>query len=132
MIFILVYVDDLLLASNCVELREEIRQKLKKRFQMSQKVDNEPTEILGMRVTVEPGIIEIDQSRYALEVYNSYRDQSVTVKTAPTPMREGVKLTKAGADPAYMAGKDYMGLVGSLLYLTMVTRPDICFAVKEL
>ena len=41
-------------------------------------------------------------------------------------------LTKAMADPEYMQKKDYRGVVGSLLYLTMVTRPDICFAVKEL
>jgi len=41
-IYIVVYVDDLILCSTSVELREEVRQKLKERFQMSQKVDNEP------------------------------------------------------------------------------------------
>ena len=74
-IYILVYVDDLLLISTSVPLREEHRKKLKQRFQMSQKVDNKPNELLGMRLKIEPEMIEIDQSRYALEVYNSYRDQ---------------------------------------------------------
>ena len=46
-LYVLVYVDDLLLVSTSVELRQEVRQKLKKRFQMSQKVDNEPEELLG-------------------------------------------------------------------------------------
>ena len=131
-IMILVYVDDLLLISTSVELREEHRKKLKQRFQMSQKVDNKPTELLGMRLKIEDERIEIDQSRYALEVYNSYRDQSITVRSATVPMRDGTKLNKLDADPKYMEGRDYRGLVGSLLYLTMVTRPDICFAVKEL
>ena len=131
-IMILVYVDDLLLISTSVPLREEHRKKLKQRFQMSQKVDNKPNELLGMRLKIEPEMIEIDQSRYALEVYNSYRDQSVQVRSAPVPMKDGTRLSKLDADPVYMEGRDYRGLVGSLLYLTMVTRPDICFAVKEL
>ena len=47
-------------------------------------------------------------------------------------MKDGIRLSKLDADPVYMEGRDYQGLVGSLLYLTMVTRPDICFVVKEL
>ena len=113
-IMILVYVDDLLLISTSVDLREEVRKKLKQRFQMSQKVDNKPTELLGMRLRIEDERIEIDQSRYALEVYNSYRDQSITVRSATVPMRDGTKLNKLDADPKYMEGRDYRGLVGSL------------------
>ena len=133
-VFVIVYVDDLLLVSTHVDLREQVRQQLKKRFQMSQKVDSIPQELLGMRVTINPGCVEIDQSRYALEIYTNYRDHSIEIKSAHTPMKEKTKLSKHDADPEYMAEgkKDYRGVVGSLLYLTMVTRPDICFAVKEL
>ena len=59
-ILILVYVDDLLLLSTSVALREEVRNRLKQRFQMSQKVDNKPNELLGMRLKIEPEMIEID------------------------------------------------------------------------
>ena len=76
-IMILVYVDDLLLISTSVPLREEHRKKLKQRFQMSRKVVNKPNELLGMRLKIELKMIEIDQSMYSLEVYNSYKDQSV-------------------------------------------------------
>ena len=85
-----------------------------------------------MNIAKADGIIELNQSRYAREIYNTYRDQEVVVKVASTPMKDNIKLSKANADPEYMNGKDLRGLVGSLLYLTMVTRPDICFAVKEL
>ena len=81
-----------------------------------------------MRLKIEPEMIEIDQSRYALEVYNIYRDQSVQVRSALVPMKDGTRLSRPDANPEYMQGNDYRGLVGSLLYLTMVTRPDICFA----
>ena len=56
----------------------------------------------------------------------------IEIRSASTPMKEGTKLNNNEAEPEYMLQKDYRGLVGSLLYLTMVTRPDICFAVKEL
>ena len=132
LVFIVVYVDDLLVVSTSEDLRNQVRQKLKKRFQMSQKVDNVPTELLGMRITVEPGMIELDQSRFALEIYGNYRDDDVTIRAAHTPMGDKLRLSKHDADANYMKGKDYRGLVGSLLYLTMGTRPDICFSVKEL
>ena len=129
---VLVYVDDLMLVSTSEELRQEIRKKLKKRFQMSQKVDNVPEELLGIRISRGDGCIELDQSRYAMEVFNNFRDHTVEVRSARTPMKQNVKLSKNEADPSYMRGKDYRGLVGSVLYLHMCTRPDIGFAVKEL
>ena len=69
---------------------------------MSQKVDNEPEELLGMNIAKADGTIELNQSRYAREIYNTYRDQEVVVKVASTPMKDNVKLSKANADPEYM------------------------------
>ena len=131
-VYLLVYVDDILLVSTSKNLRQRIREQLKRRFNMSQKVDNVPAELLGMRVTVGEDTVELDQSSYALEIYKNYRDYSVDVRAANTPMKDKVKFTALDADPEYMKGKDYRGVIGSLLYLTMGTRPDICFAVKEL
>lgn len=59
---LLVYVDDILLVSTSKNLRQRIREQLKRRFNMSQKVDNIPAELLGMRVTVGEDTVELDQS----------------------------------------------------------------------
>ena len=69
-----------------------------------------------MRVTIdeEQGVVELDQSRYALEIYNSYRDQSVRIGAVSTPMSSTVKLSRTNGDPEYMANKDYRGAVSRL------------------
>ena len=55
-----------------------------------------------MNIAKADGTIELNQSRYAREIYNTYRDQEVVVKVASTPMKDNVKLSKANADPEYM------------------------------
>ena len=136
--WVIIWVDDILMVGD-LRMRQELRAKLMKKFQMSKKVDNKPTELLGMEVQYEQaaGVMELTQSKYTLEVYRNYRDEDVKVRAAKSPMLESTKLTKQDApqtdeDAKYMKAKDYRGVVGSLLYLQMCTRPDIAFAVKEL
>jgi len=50
-----------------------------------------------MNIAKADGTIELNQSRYAREIYNTYRDQEVVVKVASTPMKDNVKLSKANA-----------------------------------
>lgn len=97
-VYIVVYVDDLCFVSTNADLRNEVRKSLKERFQMSQKIDSIPSDLLGMHVTVGDGFIEIDQSAYALQVYNNYRDWTVDVRAAPTPMKESTKLSRHDRD----------------------------------
>ena len=38
-----------------------------------------------------------------------------------------LKAAETDAERALMSGKDYCGIIGSLLYAAMMTRPDIAF-----
>ena len=51
-------------------------------------------------------------------------------KPVATPVEVGVKLTKGTDDSEYVDEAHYQSAVGSLLYLSMKTRPDITFAVS--
>ena len=47
-----------------------------------------------------------------------------------TPAVPGLKLTKGTEDSEYVEKKHHQSMVGSLLYLSMQTQPDIAFAVS--
>ncbi|GBL98061.1 Retrovirus-related Pol polyprotein from transposon TNT 1-94 [Araneus ventricosus] len=84
---------------------------------------------------VKNGQITMSQSKYienALEKFN--RQDAKTVKTLLDP---SVKLTKemcpkTEAQNAEMSLYPYRSLTGSLMYLTICTRPDICHALSYL
>jgi len=48
-----------------------------------------------------------------------------------TPVQEGVKLQKATSDPSKEDINLYQQQVGSLLFLSTKTRPDIAFVVNN-
>ena len=52
------------------------------------------------------------------------------VASLATPADTGLKLTKGTEHSEYVAEKHYQSIVGSLLYISMRTCPDITFAVS--
>jgi hypothetical protein len=98
-------------------VKNELKNKLKE-LQKSFKLSIQPlNRFLGVEIKqLRDGIIFIHQEKYIM-----YRFGMSECKTADIPMPEGSK----PADTQY----EYQELVGSLLFLTRCTRPDIAYAV---
>ena len=134
-VIVIIYVDDMLLASKDIERLELVKSKLKSTFKM---VDLGPvSNILGIKVERDgpTGRIHLSQKRYVEELLKKFNMEDV--KTVTTPIEPNMKITKAMQpttdDERYkMKTRPYRELVGGLIYLSNATRPDIAFAARTL
>eukprot|EP00253_Pinus_taeda_P025809 PITA_25809 len=123
-LFVVVYVDDLIITSSSAHLIHGIKQDLCKIFDM--------TDLgllhycLGIEVWQIENHIFLSQSKYAKNLVDRFRMQDC--KPATTPMEPGLKLSAQSSSPP-VDETLFRQLVGSLIYLT-ATRPDISFAVS--
>lgn len=134
-LFMPVYVDNLLIASNSKSAIQRVKDDLASQFTIH---DQGPvTSMLGMKVSCDctacticlsqPGYI-----RSILEDFNMTNCNPVL-----TPMEQNIKLSK-NMSPDTMEGREemkkvpYHELVGKLLYLAVATHPDISYAVGVL
>ncbi|GBM15231.1 Retrovirus-related Pol polyprotein from transposon TNT 1-94 [Araneus ventricosus] len=74
----------------------------------------------------------MSQSKYIENVLEKFNMQDA--KTMTTPLDPRVKLTKemCPKTKAEMSLYTYRSLIGSLMYLAICTRPDICHTVSYL
>ncbi|KAE9334786.1 hypothetical protein PF008_g13793 [Phytophthora fragariae] len=95
----------------------------------------EPQQFLGMRIRRENGAIHLSQSNYVDELL--YRFAMDASKPQNTPMVPKTRLDKLTDEPsaeevAEMQAKPFHQVVGSLLYLARVSRPDLSFTINQL
>lgn len=134
-VIMLIYVDDLILASKKVEKLERVKSKLKSAFKM---VDLGPIhDILGINVERQglTGSIYLSQKKYIKELVSKFNMEDA--KSTSTPMETNMKVTKEMSpksenERADMKKRPYRELVGGLIYLANATRPDIAFAASTL
>jgi hypothetical protein len=131
-LYLALYVDDLLLFSNQLEAIDEVKKQLGARFDMS---DLGPaTFVLGIQVTRDrPNrTIVLDQSKYVAEVLE--RSSMTDAKPASTPLDPGIRLVAladGSDDKPHSHVQQYQSAVGSLMYAMTATRPDIAAAVSK-
>lgn len=127
-IFISVYVDDLLIFYCNEAKREEINANLNENLDIKDlgKVKN----ILGIEITREKNAVTIHQAKYIRSILERFN--MLDCKPVYTPMEVNVKLQKdCECHRENIYDKvPYQEAVGSLLYLSQVTRPDIAYAVN--
>jgi hypothetical protein len=92
--------------------------------------------ILGMRVTVDPvkRTLKLDQPSYVealLERFGMENCKPVATPAPPERLHAG-QCPRTSEEHDRMRGIPYSQLVGSLMYLSVCTRPDITAAVQTL
>lgn len=122
---ILLWVDDLIISGSDVEEIAKFKSAISARFNM--KDLGNLSCILGMAVKRNRAArtLEMSQEVYIDTVLKRFG--MTDCKPVGTPA-EGTLSRSKDAGPS----RDYMSLVGSLLYAAMVTRPDIAYAVQAL
>ena len=133
MVIIALYVDDLMIGSNCKEMMKETKDALNKRFEM--KDLGKLKFCLGIEIVWnDDGSCNLRQKQYLLDVLERFK--MTDCKPVSTPLQSGVKLSKSMCattkkDRDDMADVPYRSAVGSLIYLVTGSRPDIAVAVSE-
>ena len=130
-LFIAVYVDDLLFFGANISRLEDIQQKLRDQFKMTDLGDI--SHYLGMEVDYVVGEkITLCQSTYLKKVLDRFK--MTGCKPATVPMNPGVANSllpyDGNADKATI--KWYQSAIGSLMWPAVHTRPDIAYSVGVL
>jgi len=126
-VFVLIYVDDIIVASSTQRGTEALLQNLKEAFALKDLGDLHY--FLGIEVSkVRDGIL-LTQEKYASDILR--RVGMTDCKPVAAPLSVSEKLSAHEGSPL---GPDdatnYRSVVGALQYLTL-TRPDISFAVNK-
>lgn len=126
-VIIALFVDDFFVFSNCVMSTNDLIDKLGCKFEI--KDLGQINQCLGLRVNIKNNVITVDQEQYVENLLKKFNMSHC--KTADTPMEINLKLEKSQnscCDNNY----PYRQLLGSLMYLAVLTRPDIAYSVNYL
>ena len=124
---LIVYVDDLIIASPTKALLDWVVDSLSEKFVI--KDLGEPSLILGVQVRNEKDRITFGQSNYVLK---AARDVGIEypARVTSTPMTANIELPRGKKNPE--VEEPFRRIIGKLMYICMVTRLDSLFATTLL
>ncbi|KAL6337934.1 hypothetical protein AAG906_005399 [Vitis piasezkii] len=130
-IYLLLYVDDMLIAAKNRAEINKLKQLLSSEFEM--KDLGAAKKILGMEIwrDRDAGLLYVSQQKYIEKLMQAFHmDHS---KPVSTPLAQHFKfdhstLPSTDEEVEYMKSVPYSSVVGSLMYAMVCTRPDLAFA----
>ena len=125
-VIVAVYVDDLLIAAENENCLDKVKKKIAQGFNM--KDLGELQSFLGIQVKQNEDGVFINQPGYTVKVLEKFGMKECN--PVATPVNVSQKLKKDDGDEI-VSQSLYQSAVGSLLYLSGWTRPDIAFAVHN-
>lgn len=129
LVFVLVYVDDLLVAGNAPAVKQ-VTDALAAIFKVRDLGD--ASLFLGMTVTRDRNerTLFLGQQRMISDLLDKFQlDQA---RPSTVPISTSVTLSKSVGDPIDVSRYPYSSLIGSLMYISVCTRPDIAQSVGAL
>ena len=131
LVFLILYVDDILLIGNDIPMLESVKTSLKNSFSM--KDLGEAAYILGIRIYRDRSkrLIGFSQSTYIDKVLKRFNMQDS--KKGFLPMSHGINLGKNQCPQTTdernkMSVIPYASAIGSIMYAMLCTRPDVSYA----
>uniref|UniRef100_A0AAV1U725 Reverse transcriptase Ty1/copia-type domain-containing protein n=1 Tax=Peronospora matthiolae TaxID=2874970 RepID=A0AAV1U725_9STRA len=123
-VFILVYVDDVLVTGSSLELIAQTKNDLKTRFEMTD--SGKCAFVLGIELLDgEDGSVTICQRRYVDDILKRFGMDDCKAVASPVDMSSRL----VSSDATTKVDAPFREAVGALMHLTTATRPDIAFAV---
>jgi hypothetical protein len=129
-LIIIVYVDDIILFGKDKQLVAHAKQDLCNAYEMRDMGDLHS--YLGIEIHRDraKGVLTFNQASYTRKILETYGFGDGALHHTPMDSRVVYTPNTEQADEATI--KDYQGMIGSLLYLAVQSRPDILFAVVKL
>ena len=125
-VYILLYVDNIIMAGNDEIKIDEIKTSLMNKFKI--KDLGELRSFLGIKITkIDEGMF-LNQRGYLERLLNRFGMSEC--KPVNTPME--AKFNESEESSNLGENVPYRELMGCLLYVTQTTRPDLCYAVNYL
>lgn len=119
-VYVALFVDDFFVFYNCKTTYQELKNVLESEYKI--KDLGKIKQCLGMNVNISKNCITIDQEKFIDNVLARFN--MTDCNTSDTPMETNLKLEKS-VDYQCDEKFPYQQLVGSLMYLSVLTRPDI-------
>lgn len=127
--YVLLYVDDILVAGTSTKSTKEVGKNLQKYFKV--KDLGNVKHYLGMQIEQEEdGSFLISQKMKITKILEEYG--LLEPRPVATPMETGFLKTDKDCSTKLPNNSQYRQAIGSLLYIAMVSRPDIAMAVGNL
>ena len=132
-IFLVLYVDDILLIGNDIPALQNVKTWLGNCFSM--KDSSEATYILGIKIYRDRSrrIISLSQIAYINKVLKRFNTKNP--KRGFLQMSQGIKLSKTQClaskeEREHMSRIPYASVIGSIMYAMLYTRPDVTYALS--
>lgn len=129
-LFVLVYVDDILLVGKTNNMIVRAREMFANEFGI--KDLGKIRQYLGIEVTRDNnGIFHLNQAKYIKKIVNDFG--LANAKSSNIPMQIGYDKEKTGTDDdLLLSNAQYQRLIGCLLYVSVNTRPDVSASISIL
>jgi hypothetical protein len=130
-IYLLLYVDDMLIAAKSKIEINKLKKLLSSEFDM--KDLGSAKKILGMEISrdIKSGLLFLSQQNYikkVLQRLNMQNAKAVSTSIAPHFKLSAAQCPSTDAEIEYMSRVPYSSVVGSLMYVMVCSHPDLSYA----
>ena len=128
-VYLLLYVDDMLVASKRMVEIEKVKKLLSRKFEMNDL--GCARRILGKDIQRDRagGVLTVSQSSYVEKVLRTFNMNDSNAVTTPVGSHFKLKTVEDGEQETEMENVPYSNAIGSIMYAMIGTRCDLAYAV---